>query len=152
MSASDRENVESIIMSNGLCPFAGSRTAVLTACVTLLVVTPLTAQTASGSKPPAAPPQQGVMIGGAPRQSSNFERCVDVRVGGENAFGCLNETLKRQVDRVNPSMNLPPFDARSSDISVGNVNQAAVREQYGSNYGRSAFPYRPAAPTFVPSR
>jgi hypothetical protein len=139
-------------MSNGLCHFARSRTAVLAACVTLLVVPPLTAQTPSESRLPSAPPQQGVIIGGAPRQSPNFERCVDVRVGGENAFGCLNETLKRQVDRVNPSMNVPPFDARSSDISVGNVNEAAVREQYGSNYGRSAIPYRPAAPTFVPSR
>jgi hypothetical protein len=115
-------------------------------------VTPLAAQTPSETKPPSAPPQQGVMIGGTPPQRPTFERCVDVQIGGENAFGCLNEKLKREVNRVNPSMNLPPLDARSPDISVGNVNEAAVREQYGSNYGKSAFPYRPPAATYVPHR
>jgi hypothetical protein len=136
-------------MTNEFCCFGRTQTALLATCLTLIVVTPLTAQTPSESKPPQAPPQQGVMIGGTPPQSQNFERCVDVQVGGERSFGCLNEQLKRNVDRVNPSMNVPPLDARSSDIRVGNVNQAAVREQYGSNYGKSAFPYRPGAPTYA---
>lgn len=147
-----REGVESINMTNGLCLCGGSRTALLATCLTLIVVTPLSAQTPGESKLPFPPSQQGIVIGGAPAQRPTFERCVDVQIGGENAFGCLNEKLKREVNRVNPSMNLPPLDARSSDISVGNVNEAAVREQYGSNYGKSAFPYRPAAPTFVPPR
>jgi len=58
--------------------------------------------------------------------------------------------LQAQVNKVNPSLNLPPVDARSSDVRVGNPNEAAVRQQYGSNYGRSAVPFRPSAPTIVP--
>ncbi|QOG23797.1 hypothetical protein FOM02_28115 [Bradyrhizobium sp. SEMIA] len=55
----------------------------------------------------------------------------------------MNEKLRREVDKVNPTLNLPPIDARSSDVRVGNANEAAVRQQYGSNYGRSVIPYRP---------
>ena len=138
-------------MIDGLCPFGRSHALLSATYLTLAVVTPLAAQTPSETKPPSAPPQ-GVMIGGGPPQRPTFERCVDVQIGGENAFGCLNEKLKREVNRVNPSMNLPPLDARSPDIKVGNANEAAVREQYGSNYGKSAFPYRPSAPTYVPHR
>lgn len=135
-------------MTNALYRFGRTHATLLATCLALAVVTPLAAQTASESKLPSAPPQQGVMIGGTPSQSQSFERCVDVQVGGENAFGCLNEKLKREVNRVNPSINAPPLDARSPDVRVGNVNEAAIREQYGSNYGRSAFPYRPPAVTY----
>lgn len=98
---------------------------------------------------PSAPSERagGMMIGGQPPVST-VERCVDVRIGNESTFGCINQQLRREVDRVNPSLNLPPIDARSSDVRVGNVNEAAVRQQYGSNYGRSAIPYRPAAPNY----
>lgn len=135
-------------MTNGLCRFGRTLPALLATCLALIVVTPVAAQRAGESRLPSAPPQQGVMIGGTPPQSQTFERCVDVQVGGENAFGCLNEKLKREVNRVNPSVNVPPLDARSSDIRVGNVNEAAIREQYGSNYGKSAFPYRPPTVTY----
>jgi hypothetical protein len=139
-------------MTTGGCHFGRGQAALLAIYMTLAVVTPVAAQTLSETKSPSAPPQQGMMIGGTPPQRSTFERCVDVQIGVEDAFGCLNEKLKREVTRVNPSMNVPPLDARSSDISVGNVNEAAVREQYGPNYGKSAFPYRPPAPTYVPHR
>jgi hypothetical protein len=89
--------------------------------------------------PPAERP--GTIIGGQP--TTGFERCLDVQIGNEGAFGCLNQKLRREVDKVNPSLNLPPVDARSSDVRVGNVNEAAVRQQYGANYGRSVVPFRP---------
>ena len=96
----------------------------------------------------APPPRQGTIIGGQP--GPGFERCVDVQIGNEGAFGCLNQKLRREVDKVSPSLNLPPVDTRSPDVRVGNVNEAAVRQQYGSNYGRSAIPYRPPSfPTNV---
>jgi hypothetical protein len=96
---------------------------------------------------PATPPAQqreGTIIGGKPT-GSTIQRCVDVQIGGDSAFGCLNEQLRREVDKVNPTLNLPPIDARSSDVRVGNANEAAIRQQYGSNYGRSATPFRPPA-------
>ncbi|CAL76062.1 conserved hypothetical protein [Bradyrhizobium sp. ORS 278] len=64
----------------------------------------------------------------------------------------MNESLRREVDRVNPSLNLPPIDARSPDTRVGNANEAAIRLQYGSNYGRSAIPFRPASPSYLAPR
>nr|WP_249132797.1 hypothetical protein [Bradyrhizobium diazoefficiens] len=96
--------------------------------------------------PPAE--RQGTIIGGKP--TGSFERCLDVQIGNDGAFGCLNQKLRREVDKVNPSLNLPPVDARSSDVRVGNVNEAAVRQQYGSNYGRSAVPFRPSSVVNVP--
>ena len=114
----------------------------------LAMAGPAVAQS-TGPGPINPPPaeRQGKIIGGQP--TINFERCLDVQIGNEGAFGCLNQKLRREVDKVNPSLNLPPVDARSPDVRVGNVNEAAVRQQYGSNYGRSAFPYRPSIPTYV---
>lgn len=97
---------------------------------------------------PPPPERQGTIIGGKP--TTSFERCLDVQIGNEGAFGCLNQKLRREVDKVNPSLNLPPVDARSSDVRVGNVNEAAVRQQYGSNYGRSAVPFRPSSVVNIP--
>jgi hypothetical protein len=107
---------------------------------------PGAAQSPRLANPPAERPS--TIIGGQ-GTTTTFERCVDVQIGNEGAFGCLNQRLRREVDKVNPSFNLPPIDARSSDVRVGNVNEAAVRQQYGPNYGRSAIPYRPPAPALV---
>ncbi|QPF88402.1 hypothetical protein IC762_34140 [Bradyrhizobium genosp. L] len=60
----------------------------------------------------------------------------------------MNARLRKQVDQVNPPVtNTPPIDAKSQDLKVGVVNVPAVQQQYGRNFGVSAFPYRP--PTAV---
>jgi hypothetical protein len=61
---------------------------------------------------------------------------------------CLNQKLRREVDRVNPTLNLPPIDARASDTKVGVVNIPGVQQQYGRNFGVSVVPQRPAPPAF----
>ncbi|KPF96839.1 hypothetical protein IP86_15165 [Rhodopseudomonas sp. AAP120] len=81
-------------------------------------------------------------VGQGPAQGGP-ERCGDAAPGNDRAFGCLNQRLKRTVDQVNPVMNTPPIDAKSSDLKVGTVNIPAVQQQYGSNFGISAMPYRP---------
>lgn len=91
-----------------------------------------------------APPQ---IVIGAP-VSTEQRRCVDVSIGGERSFGCINEKFKRQVDQINPVMNLPPIDAKSQDLKVGVVNMPAVQQQYGRNFGVSVIPYRPAPLVF----
>lgn len=122
----------------------GVRELGLSACVLLVAAGAAAGQssvrTSTGS--------QQVFIGGDGTNGPRFERCVDVQIGGDRAFGCLNDELRRETDKVNPSFNMPPIDARSPDIRVGNVNEAAVRQQYGRNYGVSAFPYRPPPPVF----
>jgi hypothetical protein len=113
-------------------------------CVAFVVAAPVVARAQDGSSAPSE--KRETIIGGGQPPAPTFERCVDVEIGGDKAFGCLNQKLKREVDRTNPPINLPPLDARSPDVRVGNVNEAAVRQQYGSNYGRSVIPFRPAAP------
>jgi hypothetical protein len=98
--------------------------------------------------PPADAPKPEVIIGGQAAPARTFERCVDVEIGGSRSYGCLNQTLKRDVDKVNPSLNLPPIDARSSDTRIGIVNLPGVQQQYGQNYGRSIVPFRMPQPTF----
>ena len=69
--------------------------------------------------------------------------------GDAASLGCINERLKKQVDQVNPPVtNTPPIDAKSQDLKVGVVNVPAVQQQYGRNFGVSAFPYRPPAPVY----
>jgi hypothetical protein len=98
---------------------------------------------------PSAKPKQP----GAPAQAvpagTETERCVDVKIGNEHSLGCLNEKLKRQVDKVNPVENIPPIDARSSDIKTGVVNIPGVQQQYGKNFGNSVIPYRPPPPVYT---
>jgi hypothetical protein len=121
---------------------------VLSACAVFLMAAPGAAQVPGGSTG-SSERREPTIIGGGQPPAPTFERCVDVEIGGDSALGCLNQKLKREVDRVNPSINLPPLDARSPDVRVGNVNEAAVRQQYGSNYGRSVIPFRPPAPVYV---
>jgi len=72
------------------------------------------------------------------------ESCVEVEIAGEKSFSCLNQQMKREVERVNPALNIAPLDARSPDTRIGIVNVPAVRQQYGKNFGTSVIPFRPA--------
>ncbi|WP_316205423.1 hypothetical protein [Bradyrhizobium sp. SZCCHNS3004] len=86
----------------------------------------------------AAPALGGGQAGG------NKGRCTKAKGETDTSFGCINERLRRKVDEVNPPvLNLPPIDAKSSDLKVGTVNIPAVQQQYGRNFGHSAVPYRP---------
>jgi hypothetical protein len=98
----------------------------------------------------AAAPADGIIIGGAPRPPATSENCVEVEIGGQTSFGCFNQKLKKDVDKINPSINLPPIDAKSGDTRTGIVNLPGVQQQYGQSYGRSVVPYRPAAPNYGP--
>jgi hypothetical protein len=139
-------------VSGGFRRASRARDAMLAICGILAVATPHLAQAQDGGNSASDTAHQGTVIGGQPAPPATFERCIEVEVGGDRSFGCLNQKLKREVDRTNPSLNLPPLDARSPDIRVGNANEAAVRQQYGSNYGKSVVPFRPPVPTYVTPR
>lgn len=86
----------------------------------------------------------------ATARGAGQERCGDAAGSAGQSLGCINERLKRQVDSVNPPVtNTPPIDAKSQDLKVGVVNVPAVQQQYGRNFGVSAFPYRPPAPVYT---
>ncbi|WP_426435367.1 hypothetical protein [Bradyrhizobium genosp. P] len=105
-----------------------------------------------GTPPPSAPQIGGAaQASGDPRGSGTHQRCVDVTIGHDSSYSCINEKLKREVDRVNPPVaNIPPIDARSSDLKVGVANVPGVQQQYGRNFGVSVYPYRPPAPVYLP--
>jgi hypothetical protein len=86
-----------------------------------------------------------IVIGGGVGKA---DKCAEAETGSTRSMDCLNQKLRREVDRVNPVMNLPPIDARSPDTKVGIVNIPGVQQQYGRNFGVSAVPYRPAPPVF----
>jgi hypothetical protein len=118
----------------------------------LLPVSPAAAQAPAPPDKQPSPPRE-IIIGGQPPPAQGVQQCVDVEIGGDHAFGCLNQQLRREADRVNPTSNAPPLDARSPDPKVGIANEAAIRQQYGPNYGRSVVPFRPPpAAAVIPHR
>jgi hypothetical protein len=137
------------------------RTIRLSLLALLVVVSPSMAQEHAtalleiviGGGPPSAPAKPGA-AGGSPTSpdragtSAKLDRCVDVEIGSSRSMDCLNQKLKDKVDSVNPVMNVPPIDAKSPDTKVGVVNIPGVQQQYGKNFGVSAFPYRPPAPVY----
>jgi hypothetical protein len=132
----------------GMFGTIGGRLIAISALALVVLMQTVLAQS-PGTPGEARGGQRETMIGGAPSQP--FQRCIEVEIGGDQQFGCLNQQLKREVDRVTGTPNIPPLDARSPDVRVGNVNEAAVRQQYGPNYGRSVVPFRPI-PIPVPPR
>ena len=91
-----------------------------------------------------------IVIGGDAPAETSLDRCIEVEIGGNRSYTCINEKLRRQVDRISPSANLPPIDARSADIKLGVVSIPGVQQQYGKNFGNSVVPYRPPPPVFTP--
>jgi hypothetical protein len=87
--------------------------------------------------------------GGGRRATGKPDDCAGREPGSGPAMECLSQQLRKQVDRVNPTLNLPPLDARSPDAKVGVINIPGIQQQYGRNFGVSAVPFRPPAPVFM---
>ena len=94
-------------------------------------------------EPPAAQPK-----GTGPRDQGSGTGANE-RDGKAKSLDRLNRELKRKVDEVNPTANTPPLDAASPDTKIGVINIPGVQQQYGKNFGHSAFPYRPAPPVYT---
>jgi len=77
------------------------------------------------------------------------DACIDVEVNGQRTLSiqCLNEQLRPRgtADRLQtaPSLASERVGAMSSN-QLGLYNRAALINRMGSNFGRSAHPYRPA--------
>ncbi len=117
---------------------------------TFLITATILALVSHAGAQQADPPKPELIIGGGTPPAPVHERCVEVEIGGAKSFGCLNQKLKRDADRVNPVTNVAPLDAKSSDTKIGIVNLPGVQQQYGRNYGVSVVPYRPAPLVFSP--
>jgi hypothetical protein len=75
--------------------------------------------------------------------------CVDVLIGSAQQYDCLNQQMQQNVPPRAPSAaDLTTPTAGSPAPAVGSFNQAATQERLGNNFGKSAFPQRPAPPVF----
>lgn len=78
------------------------------------------------------------------------QACVQVQIGAASGtgYGCINQELQEMAQSAAPPQANLPLAATSSSNQVGSFNEQSLEEQYGQNFGKSAFPYRPPAPVF----
>ncbi|WP_233217220.1 hypothetical protein [Trinickia dabaoshanensis] len=92
----------------------------------------------SGSAATAAPAKKSV--------------CVDAQVQGQRAlsYDCLAEQLKaKPVASSGASQSAAEALAKSPSNRLGTFNLSTERNRFGSNWGKSATPQRPAPPVVV---
>jgi hypothetical protein len=77
------------------------------------------------------------------------QSCVDVKIGMEQYYSCLNQRLQSGVEQHRFTSRDAPYSAASPGPAVGSFNETATREQLGTAFGHSAVPQRPPPPNFA---
>jgi hypothetical protein len=75
--------------------------------------------------------------------------CVDVKIGDEAFYSCLNDQLRRLTEQGRFSSTDVPIGVTSPPNQVGTFNQAATAERLGTSFGHSVIPQRPPPPVFT---
>lgn len=83
-----------------------------------------------------------------PAAQSGRTTCVDVRIGNEQYYNCLNRELAASVPRNRLSAADSPNNASMPGTAAGLSDRSATREQLGTNFGISAKPQRPPEPNY----
>lgn len=81
--------------------------------------------------------------------------CVDAEVNGQRAlsYDCLSRQLgPRAAAPEGASQSSSEGLAKQPSNRVGTFNLSTERNRFGSNWGKSATPQRPAPPVAVPPR
>ncbi|WGS45940.1 hypothetical protein LFL97_24960 [Burkholderia sp. JSH-S8] len=96
---------------------------------------------AQAGRPPAAGSQPGVAAKPV---------CVDAEVDGRRAlsYDCLSAQLKPKGASQAATEGL----AKAPSNRLGTFNLSAERNRFGTNWGKSATPQRPAPPVAVPPK
>jgi hypothetical protein len=76
------------------------------------------------------------------------QTCVDVRIGDQRSYDCLDQQLAREAQQSHAPAAIPSLSAASPALSVGGYNQAATHERLGTSFGHSAIPQRPPPAQF----
>lgn len=100
--------------------------------------------------------------GGAPRASSSGAAasttkpvCVDAEVDGQRAlsYDCLSSQLKpKPTAQAGASQTAAEAAANAPSNRLGTFNLSTERNRFGTNWGNSVTPQRPAAPVAVPPK
>jgi len=81
--------------------------------------------------------------------------CVDAEVNGQRAlsYDCLSTQLQpKQTPEVGASQSAAEAAAKQPSNRVGTFNLSTEKNRFGSNWGKSATPQRPAPPVSVPPK
>ena len=87
---------------------------------------------------------QAVVQTGGQGRAPAPDTCTDVQVGSAQSYACINARLgavAHSTDR--PSSQDAPVNSASPSNAVGSFNEGATRNRLGTNFGKSATPYRP---------
>ncbi|KVN33418.1 hypothetical protein WJ63_05200 [Burkholderia pyrrocinia] len=101
---------------------------------------------AQAGRPPAAGSQPGVAAKPV---------CVDAEVDGRRAlsYDCLSAQLKpKGTPPAGASQAATEGLAKAPSNRLGTFNLSAERNRFGTNWGKSATPQRPAPPVAVPPK
>lgn len=78
------------------------------------------------------------------------QTCVDVRIGEDRFYDCLNQRLRAAVPgaeaRPDAASAAPYSAAGTPSHAQGLFNEQALRQRLGSAYGHAARPQRPPDP------
>ncbi len=75
--------------------------------------------------------------------------CVDVQIGDQRFYDCLNSHLRAVASARRPGLPEMPNAAGISAPAAGLFNQAATRERMGTAFGLSVTPQRPPPPVYA---
>ncbi|RKP52840.1 hypothetical protein D7S89_02990 [Trinickia fusca] len=81
--------------------------------------------------------------------------CVDAEVDGQRAlsYDCLSAQLKPKAEpQGSASQTAAESQAKGPSNRVGTFNASAEHNRFGTNWGKSVTPQRPAPPVAVPPR
>jgi len=76
--------------------------------------------------------------------------CVDVHIGADQSYGCLNQELRHTAESASRAMIAPDVRAGSPAPATGTFNRTATQERLGNAFGHSVVPQRPAPPPPLP--
>jgi hypothetical protein len=77
------------------------------------------------------------------------QTCVDVQVGGERSYACINAALARTARLAHTPVNPGILSATSPSNTVGAFNRAGTAERMGDTFGHSVLEQRPPPLVFV---
>jgi hypothetical protein len=98
-----------------------------------------------------AAPAKGQTTGtGSAAATATEGPCVDVRIGAERSYDCVNAQLSRTIPprRFSAGDELP-VPATVPGPAAGTFNQGAAAEQLGNAFGHSTRPQRPPPPVYA---
>jgi len=100
----------------------------------------------------AAPlPHPALFIGSGPARAQDASgratagsACIDLRIGDERYYDCLNRLLRESVPSGGrtSAADAPYSAATTPSYAVGGFNQQATRQMLGNSFGTSIVPQR----------